>query len=119
MKIHIKGQELDLHYSMRMYIIFENIMGKSLSFDSSYSYTSLIVLFYSAIMATIQRDKLNMTLSYDEFMDWLDSNEPTKTIQEFSEWFTSQMTVNNNLSDYTIEHDTEQKMGESESSMNI
>ena len=94
MKIKIKNQELELAYSMRTYILFENIQGQSLSFENLNSYTSLIVLFYSAIVATIQKRKLDITLSYDEFIDWLDDNNGENMIKEFSNWFTTQLTNN-------------------------
>lgn len=94
MKINIKNQEIELTYSMRIYILFENITNKSLSFKSIESYTSLIVLFYSSIIATIQKQKLNIQLSYDEFMDWLDENNGEQMIKEFSTWFTTCLTNN-------------------------
>lgn len=99
MKIKIKDIELDLHYSMRMYIIYENIMGKSLNFENASSYTSLIVLLYSSIIATIQKNKLDITITYDEFMDWLDTQNAQKVMTDFSEWFTSQLTANIDLKD--------------------
>ncbi len=94
MKINIKNQELELAYSMRTYILFENIQGQSLSFENLNSYTSLIVLFYSAIVATIQKRKLDITLNYDEFLDWLDANNGENMIKKFSEWFTTCLTNN-------------------------
>ena len=89
MKINIKNQEIELSYSMRIYILFENITNKSLSFESMQSYTSLIVLFYSSVLASIQKQKLNITISYDEFMDWLDDSNGEQMIKEFSTWFTT------------------------------
>lgn len=106
MKINIKNQELELAYSMRTYILFENIQGQSLSFENLNSYTSLIVLFYSAIVATIQKRKLDITLNYDEFLDWLDANNGENMIKEFSEWFTTQLTNNLALQDAEEEKET-------------
>lgn len=109
MKIKIKNKEIELHYSMRMYILYENITGKSLSFENMSSYTSLIVLFYSAIVATIQRNHINMTISYDEFMDWLDEQNGATIMKDFSDWFTSSVTNNIALQDDTIEDDKKDK----------
>ena len=106
MKINIKNQELELAYTMRTYILFENIQGQSLSFENLNSYTSLIVLFYSAIVATIQKRKLDITISYDEFIDWLDDNNGENMIKEFSEWFTTQLTNNLALQDAEEEKET-------------
>lgn len=97
MKININNTDLELHYSMRMYIIYENIMGKALSFENTNSYTSLVVLFYSAVAATIQKNKLNLVINYDDFMDWLDEH-PT-SMQEFSDWFAKNITANTELKD--------------------
>lgn len=109
MKITLKYKTFDLHYSMRGYILYENIMGKSMSFDDKYSYTSLLVLLYSFIVGTIQRDKLGITLSYDEFIDYVDDNDPQKLLKEFSEWFTSQLNFNSDLKDVTNEEIEEVK----------
>ena len=106
MKINIKNQELELAYSMRTYILFENIQGQSLSFENLNSYTSLIVLFYSAIVATIQKRKLDISISYDEFIDWLDENNGENMIKEFSNWFTTQLTNNLALQDAEEEKET-------------
>ena len=106
MKINIKNQELELAYSMRTYILFENIQGQSLSFENLNSYTSLIVLFYSAIVATIQKRKLDISISYDEFIDWLDENNGENMIKEFSNWFTTQLTNNLALQDAEQEKET-------------
>lgn len=111
MKIKIKDKDLELHYSMRMYILYENITGKSLSFENMSSYTSLIVLFYSAIVATIQRNHINMTISYDEFMDWLDEQNGATIMKDFSDWFTSCLTNNISLQDDTVEEDNKKDKG--------
>ena len=110
MKIHINDTDLELHYSMRMYIIYENIMGKALSFDNSNSYTSLVVLFYSAIVSTIQKNKLNLIINYDDFMDWID--EHPSSLQEFSEWFAKNISANDELRDITKEEvETDKELG--------
>lgn len=109
MKITIKNKELELHYSMRMYILYENITGKSLSFENMSSYTSLIVLFYCAIIATIQRNRIDMTISYDEFMDWLDEQNGATIMKDFSDWFTACLTNNIALQDDTVEEDKKGK----------
>lgn len=96
MKITIKDKELELHYSMRIYLFYENIMGKSLDPSMLSTYTSLVILYYSAIMATMQYNHMNMDLSYDEFMNWLDDGGGN-TIPEFAEWFIKQVEVSNSL----------------------
>ena len=99
MKINIKDTDLELHYSMRMYILYENILGKALNFENASSYTSVIVLFYSAIIASFQYKKLDITLTYDEYMDWLDEHNPQELLSEFSSWFASHIMSNSDLND--------------------
>ena len=122
MKINIKDIDLELHYSMRMYILYENILGKALNFENASSYTSVIVLFYSAIMATIQHKKLDITLTYDEYMDWLDEQNAQELLAEFSSWFASHITTNSDLNDIKKEEikdaDVKKKPKNYESSMN-
>ena len=88
MKIIFREQELELHYSMRIYIIYENIMGKGLGFEQLQSYTAVISLFYAAIVASLQYHKMDSNVTYDEFIDWLDTDSALK-IKEFTEWFMS------------------------------
>lgn len=88
MKINFKDKELELHYSMRIYIIYENIMGKGLGFDQLQSYTAVISLFYAAVVASLQYNKMDSNVTYDEFIDWLDNDSALK-IKEFTEWFMS------------------------------
>lgn len=86
MKINIKGKEVELHYSMRIHILYENIMNQTLSNVSTNSTTGLIVLMYCAVMASIQKARLGLAVSYDEFMDWIDEQNPN-IFAEFGKWF--------------------------------
>ena len=88
MKITFREQELELHYGMRIYIIYENIMGKALGFEELQSYTALVSLFYAAVVATLQYNKLDSNVTYDEFINWLDEDSAVR-IQEFTNWFVS------------------------------
>ena len=92
MKIKIKEQELELHYSLRIYMFYENIMGHSIDMQTISSYTSLVVLFYSAILATLQYEHKNLDITYDEYMDWLDSQQHT-ILSDFASWFTKNVEV--------------------------
>ena len=94
MKIHIKDTDITLQYTMRTYIIYENLMNESLSIQSMQSYTSLIVLFYAAVIASIQKAKLDVSISYDEFFDFLDTNQGEILIRDFSNWFAEHLTNN-------------------------
>ena len=101
MKVNIKGKELELHYSMRIYLIYETITGKTLSLETG-SYTVSVNLFYSAILASMQHANLDLNFEYDEYLDWLDE-QGMDLIKEFIEWFLKIMNVNTSLSEKQID----------------
>lgn len=101
MKIKFRGKELDLHYSNRMFIIYENIMGKGASFEEQ-SYTAVITLLYGALIGTLKYNKMETDVTYDEFMNWLDE-QPRNTLSKFSEWFVNEHLANNDLKDEVFE----------------
>ena len=87
MKVKIKGKEFELHYSMRIHILYENVMNQALgNNDNVGNTTSMVALMYCAIMASMQYYKINETLTYDEFMDWIDQQGPSVFI-DFGKWF--------------------------------
>ena len=101
MKVNIKGTELDLHYSMRIYLIYETITGKTLSLETG-SYTVSVNLFYSTILASMQHANLDLNFEYDEYLDWLDE-QGMDLIKEFIEWFLKIMNVNSSLVEKQID----------------
>ena len=104
MKVNIKGKELDLHYSMRIYMVYETLTGKSISFSETYCST-LISLLYSAILATMQYKRMNLDLDWDSYMDWLDAQKPD-ILNEFSEGGIQCVGVNTDLE---LEEDNKDK----------
>lgn len=108
MKITFRGQELELHYGMRIYIIYENIMGNTVDFKDLTKFTSIITLFYSAVVATLQYNKMNTDVTYDEFIDWIDI-DTTNKIKEFSEWFVKNLEAQNDRIDVTQEKKIEER----------
>ena len=97
MKINIKGTDLELFYSMRVYLIYEQITGSTLSLKDG-SYTVSVNLFYSAILASMQHYHLDLDFEYDEYLDWLDE-QGMDLIKEFIEWFLKIMNTNNSLTE--------------------
>ena len=77
MKININGNEIALKYSFRAMIIFEKITGTTFSGNGI---TEILIYFYATILGS---DK-NNSITFDEFMDWLDENPDM--INEFSKW---------------------------------
>lgn len=92
MKINIKDTEIELIYCMRVMTKYEEKTGTSISYDTlATSYTTIEKLFYCAILGTLEhkkyRHKVNITLTEEEFKDWLDDNDGFKMTREFSKWF--------------------------------
>ena len=80
MEITIKGNTVSLKYSFRALMIYENITQKSFN---PKGISDVVVFFYAIVVASSK----DTTLSFDDFIDWLDAN-PT-AISEFSVWLTS------------------------------
>lgn len=80
MKITIKGNTVSLKYSFRALMIYENITQKSFN---PKGISDVVVFFYAIVVASSK----DTTLSFDDFIDWLDANHTA--ISEFSVWLTS------------------------------
>lgn len=84
MKITINEKEIELKYSFRALMMFENINGNTYNGGGL---TEAITLFY-CIVVTSSKD---YSLDYDYFIDWLDENQDT--LKEFFTWIS---TIGNN-----------------------
>lgn len=89
MKVEIKNREIELKYSFRAYMIFEQITDHSFTGGNL---SDFITLFYSVLMASDRE----LTTDFDDFVDWLDEN-PDK-LNEFTEWLTSNLKKQTDLS---------------------
>ena len=72
MEIVIKNKTIDLKYSFRALMIYENITQKNFN---PKGLSDVVVFFYSIVVATSK----DTTLSFDDFLDWLDAN-PTAIV---------------------------------------
>lgn len=88
MKIVIKEQEIELKYSFRALIIYENIMNKS--FEGR-GITEILTFMYCVILGS----QKGLEFTYDEFLDLIDTQP--NLIKEFSEWLTATVEQNNAL----------------------
>lgn len=84
MKITINEKEIELKYSFRALMMYENINGNTYNGGGL---TEAITLFY-CIVVTSSKD---YSLDYDYFIDWLDENQDT--LKEFFTWIS---TIGNN-----------------------
>ena len=102
MKIKLnENDELELKYSFRSMIYFEQIQGRSIDYNN-FTANDLMVLFYCVFIASLQKAKRPICTMLD-FLDIVDENGGEKAITNFSEWFTDVVTKQydlvNSLSD--------------------
>lgn len=101
MKIKINNEELELVYSFRSAVYFEQIAGHNLDFTKM-SQNDLITLFYCVVIASLQKAKKPVITMLD-FMDAIDENDGEKCIIDFSNWYvqtiTAQYEVLNSMGD--------------------
>lgn len=77
MKFTYKDKEIELKYSFRAMMIYENIVHKSFKPESL---SDVIVFFYSTVIAQMRED----VIQFDEFIDYLD--EHPELLNDFSSW---------------------------------
>ncbi len=101
MKIKINNEEIELVYSFRSAVYFEQIAGHNLDFTKM-SQNDLITLFYCVVIASLQKAKKPVITMLD-FMDAIDENDGEKCIIDFSNWYvqtiTAQYEVLNSMGD--------------------
>lgn len=88
MEIKINDKTIQLKKTFRSLIAYESAMGKT--FNPT-TITESIMYFYCVIIAS----DMELELTYDEFMDWLDDN-PT-ALQDFTQWLIEQSEIENKL----------------------
>lgn len=81
-----KDEEIELKYSFRVNMYFENIQKKNVDYKD-FSSEDVLVLFYCVVLATLQREKKPI-IEMLEFMNIIDEyNGGEKCIIEFSQWY--------------------------------
>lgn len=77
MKITIKDKNIELKYTIRAMLMFENIADKT--FNAS-GLTDVITFMYCCVLASCK----DYSITFDEFIDYLDENP--SVINEFGDW---------------------------------
>lgn len=85
MKLKINNEEIELIYSFRSSIYFEQITGHNIDF-TNLTANDLLSLFYSVLIASLQKAKKPI-ISMLDFMDIIDDNGGDKILLEFSNWY--------------------------------
>lgn len=88
MNININDKEITLKYSLRAMMMYENVTNKTLNPSDI---TEVVTFFYCVVLASSK----DYSLSFEDFMDWLDENPDT--LKEFGEWLQATFTNTNKL----------------------
>ena len=77
MKVNLNDKEIEIEYSFRALIAYENVMDKSLEMNT----LSDILTFFYCIVITSAKDN---SIKFDDFMDYVD--EHPEAVAEFNSW---------------------------------
>lgn len=89
MTLKINDENIELAYSFRSGVYFEQIAKKSLDL-SNLSTDDFVTLFYCVVIASLQKAKKPIITMLD-FLDVVDDNGGEKCLVEFSNWYIEQM----------------------------
>ena len=85
-----ENETVELKYSFRSAIYFEQITNRNVDFQN-FTANDLITLFYSVVIASLQKAKMPIITMLD-FLDAIDDfNNGEKCLLEFSNWYTGIM----------------------------
>ena len=85
MTLKINDDNIELAYSFRSGIYFEQIANKSLDL-TNISSKDFVTLFYCIVLASLQKAKKPVITMLD-FLDIVDDNGGEKCLMEFSDWY--------------------------------
>lgn len=85
MTLKINDENIELAYSFRSGIYFEQIAHKSLDL-TNISSEDFVTLFYCIVLASLQKAKKPIITMLD-FLDIVDDNGGEKCLMEFSDWY--------------------------------
>lgn len=106
MTIEINGKQLELKYSFRALMIYENITKKTFN---PKTVSDMVVFFYSVVLAANK----GCELLFDDFLDWIDANPDS--ISMFSKWLEDIFTQQKEISPTTeVEEDLAKNKKETE-----
>lgn len=88
MKIVIKDKEIELKYSFRSLMMYENITGHTLN---QANLTDVITFIYCVILSSSK----DYSITFDDVIDYIDENP--SLIGEFGEWLNKTIEVNDAL----------------------
>lgn len=90
MNIKIKNINLELQYTSRAFIHFEDMTGNSYDPNNMIGTKNQVIMFLCFILGSIEKQKLNITFTWDEYLDFLDDNNDYMILIEFANWFNNE-----------------------------
>lgn len=101
MTLKINNENIELVYSFRSSIYFEQIAGHALDFDN-FNSNDLMILYFCVVTASLQKAKKPI-ISMNDFMDVIDDNGGDSCIYEFSQWYINTMKAQYEINDAELE----------------
>ena len=114
MKIKIKNHDLELHYSLRILVNYEELTGKSLDFNDMNNFSSLIKLFYATVVASLQYSRQELDVTYEDFYDYIDNNGNFTLLKEFGDWFAQVFMANLDVENNKVNKDNKKTQKKSD-----
>jgi hypothetical protein len=89
MTFKIKDKDIELTYTIRAMIMYENMTDKSFA---PHNLTDIVTFMYCIVISSAK----DYSITFVEFIDFLDKNP--NAVNEFGEWLQSLTNNNNNFS---------------------
>ena len=91
MTVTVQNKEIVLEYTMRLHLVYENITGESVNFENMASMKQLTTMLLATIIASAQKQHIDINFTYDDYMNWLDDNGGYAVINDFAIWFSKEL----------------------------
>lgn len=88
MNITINNKNIELKYSIRALMIYENVEGKTFNPKTT---TDFLTFMYCVVLASSK----DYSITFDEFIDTIDEN--TEILKDFIDWLNSTSDNQNKL----------------------
>ena len=88
MTITINDKDIELKYTLRSMMMYENITGKTFAPEGV---SDILTFFYCVVVASAK----NYELKFDDFLDVIEENQDK--LNEFSLWLTNVVATQNYL----------------------
>ena len=87
MIVNIKGKDIELKYTIRALMMYENMMENTFN---PQGVTDMVTFFYCIVLASSK----DYSITFDEFIDYIDNSN--YVLNDFKEWI-SKVIENNNI----------------------